>query len=86
MTSVFDQFRKVSVKSKVAAELVSKPVNQVREIRSQKARLRKEVGTETAKVSVGQTVRGLQDEVERAGAFLARGPREPWEKAVSREG
>lgn len=86
MTSVFDQFREVSVKSKAAAELVSKPVNQVREIKSQKARLREEVGTETAEFSEGQTMWVLQDEVERAGAFLGRGPREPWEKAVSREG
>lgn len=86
MTFVFDQFHKVSVKSKAAAELVSKPVNQVQEIRSQRARLRKEVGTETAKVSVGQTTWGLQDEVQRAGAFLGRDPREPWERAVSREG
>lgn len=48
--------------------------------------MREEVGTETAKVSVGQTTWGLQDEVQRAGAFLGRGPREPWERAVSREG
>lgn len=86
MTFVFDQFHEISVKSKAAAELVSKPVNQVQEIRSQRARLRDEVGTETAKVSVGQTTRGLQNEGQRAGAFLGRHPREPWERAVSREG
>ena len=66
----FDWFSVASIKSKEAASLVSKPVNPVREIASQRARLREEVGVETTQVMQARPRRAsIQYEVERVGAF-----------------